>query len=95
MTTLADPDTRFPGLPDGLAYDVAAVVAGLPALVEHLRSGGCPAPSHPEALRSVLDDVEYAAFLADRWTDALRDEVFAAVDRIDQARTRKDHRRAP
>ena len=93
--TLADPDTRFPGLPDGLAYDVAAVIAGLPALVEHLRSGGCPDPSHPEALRSVLDNVENAAFLADHWTDQERAYVLAAVDRVDQARTRKDHRRAP
>ena len=88
MTTIADPDTRFPGLPDGTAASVAAVVeartAGLWVLVAHLRDGGCPTPISPAsygqllvALSSVVADVEEAAWEAD-WPEDLRATVVGA-----------------
>jgi hypothetical protein len=77
----ADPDTRFPGLPDGAAYDVAAVVeartAGLWVLVEHLRANGCPNPNWPDLLSTVVADAEYAAWEAD-WPEDLRVAVVGA-----------------
>jgi hypothetical protein len=82
MTALADPDTRFPGLPDGTAYDVAAVVeartAGLWVLVKHLRDGGCPRPTLPDVLLTVVRRAESEAYFADDWTEQLRDAVIGA-----------------
>ena len=86
--TALDPESRFPGLPDGMAYSVAAVVeartAGLWVLVSHLRESGCPVPIGPDSyarflavLASAVADVEYAAWDAD-WPDELRGAVVDA-----------------
>jgi hypothetical protein len=68
-------------LDDGLAYDVAAVVAGRDALIRHLYANGCPFPAHPEAIRSVLDAVDDAVADAG-WSEESYREVDAAIDRI-------------
>lgn len=82
MTTLADPDTRFPGLDDGVAASVAAVIeartAGLWVLVAHLRDGGCPDPTRVDLLHSLVDRVEIAAYDAGHWADEPRDVVVEA-----------------
>lgn len=86
MTAALDPEVRFPGLPDGWAYAVAAVVAsaveGPPALVTQAEADGCPFPSSRCVLESMVSQVEDLVLEVDGWTDAQRDEVFAAVDRI-------------
>ena len=86
MTTLADPDTRFPGLPDGTAASVAAVVeartAGLWVLVAHLRDGGCPFPNSLDVMASVVTRVERLAWETD-WTAELRDVVLDACSDVE------------
>jgi hypothetical protein len=87
MTALADPDTRFPGLADGAAYDVAAVVdartAGLWVLVDHLRDSGCPHPARCDVLHTVVCDAEHAAWEAD-WDEALRGVVLEACADVER-----------
>jgi hypothetical protein len=93
--TLADPDTRFPGLPDGTAYDVAAVVeartAGLWVLVAHLRDGGCPDPHSPDLLAQLVARVEAECWWAEDWADELRDVVVGACEAVEDqiARVRR------
>lgn len=77
-----DTESRFPGLPDGCAYDLAAAFRGPTAFTEHLRAGGCPVPTHPEAVRSVLDPLEDEVYLVEGWTTFQRDDALGAIDRI-------------
>lgn len=81
LAGVASPDDLYPGLDDGLAYDVAAVVAGRDALIRHLRDAGCPAPTHPAAIASVLADVGQAVAEAG-WSEESYREVDDAIDRI-------------
>ncbi len=81
MTTFADPDTRFPGLDDGTAHAVAAVVeastAALRVLVDHLRDVGCPDPTRLDLMSELVARVECAAWEAD-WPEELRVAVVGA-----------------
>lgn len=78
------PEFRFPGLDDGEAATVAAVVDaaehGIGILVQHLANGGCPDPNDPHALRAEMVAAESAALTAADWPDRLREEVCEAVD---------------
>jgi hypothetical protein len=75
-------ESWFPGLPDGAAYDLAAAFRGPAAFTEHLRAGGCPAPTHPEAVRSVLDPLEDEVHEVEGWTQSERDSALDAIRRI-------------
>lgn len=74
-----DPEARFPGLPDSVAYDVAVIVDRPHNFTAHLYAAGCPAPHHPESQRSVLDQIECAIEDAG-WPDPK--PVFAAIEHI-------------
>jgi len=77
-----DPEIRFPGLPDGFAYDLAAVHQGPAKFAAHLRAGGCPVPGHPESMRSVLDPLEDEVHLVEGWTTFQRDKALVAIDKL-------------
>ncbi len=82
MTAVLDPETRFPGLPDGMAHAVAAVVeartAGLWVLARHLRDSGCPFPARADVMAELVGRVEDEALECPEWPVGLREAVVTA-----------------
>ncbi len=81
MTALAveNPELTYPGLPDGMAYDVAALVAGAAAFDRHVVAVGCPAPYHPAVPTFALVGVADAVESAHDWPSDLRERVLYAL----------------
>ncbi len=81
MTTLAveNPELAYPGLPDGMAWDVAALVAGAAAFDRHFNSVGCSTPYHPAVPTFALGGVAAAVEAAHDWPFDLRERVLYAL----------------
>ncbi len=86
--------------PESIAADVNAVLGGYDTLTAYLTAAGCPTPTHPAALRSVLTAaLRYADDLAaadeiDVETADLIDRIHTAVDTIDRVVARTAETRA-
>ncbi|WP_261571150.1 hypothetical protein [Frankia gtarii] len=84
MGTETNPALRYAGAPDHLIYTVAAVVNGLPALVDHLDEGGCPTPCDRTVLRAEVSGSR-------RKITSVLDQCHGAVDRRRGGRDRGDN----
>lgn len=83
----ADPDALYPGLPDGEAYTVAAVVdaaraGSLVPIVASLRDAGCPSPASADAIRSWITTAEIAVDSLPDTTAALVADAAAEATRL-------------
>jgi hypothetical protein len=68
-------------IPESLDADITAVLGGWNSLTTYLRDSGCPNPTDPAAIRSVLDTIDNAI-------DTLPDDVYfdlrPAISAIEQ-----------